>query len=410
MTQKEFDKLLERYSHSACTAEEIDRLEICFLRLSDREEGKEIPIENEGKEIPMHGEEAELLARVYAHIRNKMNSDNAKPTKVYNIHKRWISWAAVIFLLMAFSFWIWKFNGIGNGQENQEQMVQQDVPAAQTKALLSFSKTGSKELQDKKEGWIAFEDQAIQIRYTANGVVYIPKKLPHYQDRQTAGPSRKSSIHRISTSNAQQYRVVLSDGSIAYLNAGSSIRFPSLFEEQERKVQVTGEVFFEVASSPARSSSPYGKKVPFIVETEHQKVEVLGTSFNIRAYAGEMETTSLASGKLLVRSKQTAGQAILHPGETAYLSEQLHIRSGKTDEAIAWRHGDFQFQDHSLGHILKEIERWYDVKASCPAELENLRFSGIISRKQPLSAIIEMLNSTGQFQISLSERRLLVRK
>lgn len=161
MTQKEFDKLLERYSHSACTTEEIDRLEICFLRLTDREEGKEIPIEIEGKEIPMHGEEAELLARVYAHIRNKMNSDNAKPTKVYNIHKRWISWAAVIFLLMAFSFWIWKFYGIGNRQENQEQMVQQDVPAAQTKALLSFSKTGSKELQDKKEGWIAFEDQAV---------------------------------------------------------------------------------------------------------------------------------------------------------------------------------------------------------------------------------------------------------
>ncbi|MCW3463009.1 FecR family protein [Chitinophaga nivalis] len=280
---------------------------------------------------------------------------------------------------------------------NNEQLVQQeDILPGAHKARLTLADGSAISLNDAKHGTIATQG-GVRIEKDAEGNIrYNADKKP---------TALSSAINTITTPNGGQYRVTLPDNSIAILNAASSLSYPVQFSDKERRVKMTGEVYFEIEKMPM----PGGKgNVPFFVETAGQEVQVLGTHFDINAYGNETAIrTTLVEGSVKVRSND--GQsALLKPGQQAVLAKQLNVQQADIQQQLAWVNGDFVFRGETLENILRQVERWYDIEVEYPPHIGKMRFNGMVSRSQPLSAIIRMIQSTKKATVTVKKRRFIV--
>lgn len=254
-------------------------------------------------------------------------------------------------------------------------------------------------LADASNGTIA-EQAGIRIEKDKDG------NLIYHADGGAA--SSRTAYNTISTPDGGQYTVVLPDGSKAFLNAASSLRYPVQFAQDQRRVTMTGEVYFEIAKQVKPGSKP-SDRIPFYVDTDKQQIEVLGTHFNVNAYRNEPSVvTTLVEGSVRVKAANDGQTVVLRPGQQAVLATTLQVREADIEQQIAWTNGDFVFHGEELQSILRKVERWYDIDVDCPAQLGRLRFEGIVSRKQPLSAIVDMVQATGKAKIQLKERRMTV--
>ena len=188
----------------------------------------------------------------------------------------------------------------------------------------------------------------------------------------------------LSTPRGGQYQVVLPDGSRVWLNAASSLHFPSAFKGKQRVVELTGEAYFEVSKN---------KKKPFLVKVGDMAVKVLGTHFNINAYPDENAIkTSLLKGSVNI-SKGTVSQ-MLRPGEQAILqnsTDKVEIRNADMNEVVAWKNGLFQFDGATITTIMREIGRWYNVKIEYSGKVPQRQFEGKISRDAQLYDVLRIL-------------------
>lgn len=198
-----------------------------------------------------------------------------------------------------------------------------------------------------------------------------------------------ATMNTISTGKGNYYSMVLTDGTKAWLNAASSLRFPVAFADKERLVTVTGEVYFEVAPDAAR---------PFRVQIANKgSITVLGTHFNVHAYNDETDiTTTLLEGAISVRSGSQ--QQLLGPGQQATISEQSAISIRKQvdlAQVMAWKDGYFSFNDTNIYALMKQISRWYDVEVRFEGKVTEDGFSGKISRNAPLTSVLQILELNG---------------
>lgn len=227
-----------------------------------------------------------------------------------------------------------------------------------------------------------------QLAYRVNGQLY---------------PSTNTLIYNtISTPRGGQYKVTLSDGSKIWLNAESSIRFPVAFTGTQRKVEITGEVYFEIAKDTQR---------PFIVKTPGSEVEVLGTHFNLNAYDDEgVIRTTLLEGKIKVTAQNNqASQQTLTPGQQS-IQEKEKIRvvnNADTEAATAWIKGRFQFKSADLRSILRQIGRWYDVDVEYVGNVD-LHFTGQLTRNEEVTKVFEKLELTGEVKFKTEGRKIIV--
>lgn len=221
-------------------------------------------------------------------------------------------------------------------------------------------------------------------------------------EQNTREKNKAAQWNTIITRRGRQFNITLSDGSKVWLNSASSIRFPSAFPGNERTVQITGEVYFEVAHMRAK---------PFRVQTGKLEIEVLGTTFNINAFEDEQAVrTTLINGKVLVK---TAGQATpLEPGQQASFysaDSQLKIdKDADLQTIMAWRSGMFEFNDLELGDIMRQISRWYDVDIVFEGEPGHEKYGGAISKQLPLKNVLRMLEVHG-VTFTLEQNRLLIK-
>jgi transmembrane sensor len=189
------------------------------------------------------------------------------------------------------------------------------------------------------------------------------------------------------TPRGGEYKVILSDGTQVWLNAASSIRYPTRFTGPDRKVYLQGEAYLEVAPDPDH---------PFIVSTARNEVAVLGTSFNIKAYADDAyDRTSLIEGK--VRISTTGGDTVtLKPGMQGLVKEgRIQAGEGNLQEALAWRNGLFIFEHESLENICKKLSRWYNVDFTFTSpQYRSLHFTGRLKRTEQITGLIQALEST----------------
>ncbi|MBS0030492.1 FecR family protein [Chitinophaga sp. 22321] len=204
-----------------------------------------------------------------------------------------------------------------------------------------------------------------------------------------SGNSTKVAYNTLSTPSGGQFKVTLPDGTMVWLNAGSSIRYPTVFQGNERRVEMKGEAYFDVARNAA---------MPFRISVNNQsEVSVLGTDFNINAYQDDgLIKTTLLSGAVAV-SGIPGKPVIIKPGEQA----QQPAQSGSTNIAVinnvnidqvnAWRNGLFNFEHADLKSVMNEISRWYGVSIRYEGELPARTFGGKITRNLQLEQVLEIL-------------------
>ncbi|HJT74994.1 MAG TPA: FecR domain-containing protein, partial [Chitinophaga sp.] len=201
--------------------------------------------------------------------------------------------------------------------------------------------------------------------------------------------SSQLTTHTLTTPRGGQYQAVLPDGSKVWLNAASSIKFPSKFTSATREVEITGEVYLEIAQNA---------KQPFYVHTGKTNIQVLGTSFNVEAYEDEKSvTTTLLQGAIqILKGKE---RLALKPGQQAITDPRIDfikfIPEANIDEVTAWRAGLFNFNNAGVEAVLRQLERWYDINVVYRSTIPDIEFAGEMSRNTNLSGVLKILKDAG---------------
>ena len=265
-----------------------------------------------------------------------------------------------------------------------------DIKPGDDKAVLTFANGKSINLDTLPVGAMVQEQYFRIEKKSTSSLVYT-----------AMGTGYKSwSNNKISTPTGGQYEIILPDHSKVRLNASSSLEFPTSFSGKERTVGLVGEAYFEVAHASIKQS---GKKMPFIVHTADLNVEVMGTHFNIKAYADEPETkTTLLEGKVKISKKGMS--KILMPGQQAitdHKASPILVKSFDGQEPVAWKDGLFRFRETNIEEIMKEVQRWYNVSVEYKTRTEGLDFTGMVARTKNVSALLQTLELTGSvhFQV-----------
>ncbi|MCK7555747.1 DUF4974 domain-containing protein [Chitinophaga sedimenti] len=203
----------------------------------------------------------------------------------------------------------------------------------------------------------------------------------------------KASVqyNKLETPRGRQFRITLSDGTIAWLNAASSLRYPTGFNGNSREVEITGEAYFEVAAA----YDAQHRKIPFIVKINEQtSVEVLGTHFNINAYDDEESIrTTLLEGSVNIHNN--GKEALLKPGQQARIHDHIKIvENADVAQAVAWKNGMFHFSGRTgIAEVMRQIARWYDVEVKYEKGVPDLVFSGKMQRNLNLDQVLKGLSS-----------------
>jgi hypothetical protein len=374
VTAKRKQYLLTQYANNICSKAEL--LELLQA------------IQQGGHDKTLQAVMDSILADIESHDvvpdidKEKIFSNIIGHTVVLPVYKRiWfrISAAAAIVFLVG-SVLLFE-----NSQPKQQvtlatnRLFKNDVKPGGNKATLTLSNGKSISLADAQRGQIAKQGSVIITKTTDGQVVY---NAPLVSE---TNPNKDMNL--IETPKGGKWDVTLSDGTKVWLNASSSIKYPSTFAANERMVEITGEAYFEVAHNASK---------PFRVITGGQIVEVLGTHFNINAYDDEDAVkTTLLQGK--VRILKGVKTAILIPGQqsaTRVSDNSIVVKETDTDLAVAWHNGYFQFERSDIHNVMKQLSRWYDVDVKFEGKVTRDKFGGSIPRDASLSQVLHTLGQS----------------
>lgn len=213
-------------------------------------------------------------------------------------------------------------------------------------------------------------------------------------------PVTTPTVNTIYTNKGGTYQVVLPDGTKVWLNAASSIRFPTAFTDSTREVTIHGEAYFEIARQTNQ---------PFIVKTNTMKIAVLGTHFNVMAYEDEKDIcTSLLEGAVNVISGASVRR--MQPGQQALVNREhngISINNADVNAAIAWKEGRFEFNGN-IKTIMRELARWYDLQIIYEGDVTSKSFAATFSRQDHLNDILEQLELTGTIHFNIADKTITV--
>ncbi|SDL65001.1 FecR family protein [Pedobacter sp. ok626] len=369
-------ELISSYLDGTCSPQEKERLEQWYI-LRNIEIRDELP----------DPEYQVVKSDIWESIQTK--TEPAK--KRYPFFR--IASAAAILMVLGIGFY---FYNVRNTTPDKTTYYASKINPGKTGATLTLA-NGNRIALDKIQNGKLIAQAGIEITKTAEGRL-------SYEVKGTSGTADASNT--LSTSRGQTYQVRLPDGSLVWLNSASSLTYTTaLLNQGKRKVKLTGEGYFEVTKN---------KNHPFIVETNGQEVEVLGTHFNINSYQEEGKiVTTLQEGS--VRVSATDGKkisSILKPGQQSLLSSSgIQVLPADLETALAWKNGRLEFRDADLPSIMREISRWYDIDVTYEGRLPNRRFEASVSRQANLSTLLELLKlSKVKFNIKEqpSGKKLLV--
>ncbi|QNL49583.1 FecR domain-containing protein [Olivibacter sp. SDN3] len=361
-------------------------------------------LEKQGTDDPLNAIEKERLKenlknRIDAHINNIDIEKTPLPIIKGNnpVARKLV--AAVILIVLSLSTYYWYIERTQEKEAVVNQALLVDIKPGGNKAMLTLADGSQIVLDDTDDGTVA-EQGATRVIKTADG------KLLYEKSTEKQGEGQASGLNIVETPRGGQYQMVLPDGSKVWLNAASSITFPTDFSTTaNRTVSIRGEVYFEVATD---------KKRPFIVNTATQFVEVLGTHFNVAAYSDNHTHTTLLKGAVRVNTTGTIGgqhqqEVVLRPGEqSTVMNERIAVRSVDLDEVLAWKDGYFKFKGN-LEDIMSQIARWYDVTIDYDKKTTKpLAFGGKISRNRSIEDVLKMIEETGQVRFKIVGRRVMV--
>ncbi|MEN8230483.1 MAG: FecR domain-containing protein [Bacteroidota bacterium] len=314
-----------------------------------------------------------------------------KQTKVVRARsfpRRILRYAAIIIPFVAILYFTYqKLTEV----EHETQYTEIDLQAGSSKAVLVLADGNIVNLEEDD---IIIEVEAIEIRNN--------KKQIEYKSSDKEVSAHELKYNTLKIPRGGEYQLTLSDGTDIWLNSESEVKYPVSFSGGERVVYLTGEAFFEVAKD---------RDAPFIVNTSGISVNVLGTSFNVRAYGNENQVmTTLVTGEVMIRMPETQKEFHLLPNEQAITtSQETVVRNVDVNQYVAWKEGRILFEENTVEEIFNDLSRWYDIEVvyANPA-LRDLRYSIDIKRYENLSEVLEILKLTEKIRFELEENQLLI--
>jgi len=321
----------------------------------------------------------------------------AAPVKRMPIIPKWARAAACAILLTGIGAYLWS----NNKTKPLEPVVlvnAADIRPGKNGGILTLADGRQVLLDSTGSGAIATQSGA-QVLLKKGQLVYVP----------TGETPVEMVYNMVSTPRGRQFSLVLPDGTKAWLNAASSLRYPTLFAGNQRRVEVTGEVYFEVARDA---------RMPFRVNVNNKvEVGVLGTHFNVEAYENEANiSTTLLEGSIIVslspdRQQQSSshGRAvILKPGEQAQIAgSDSKVIAADIDKTMAWKNGLFDFDGEGLQDVMRQIERWYDIEVVYEKGVRSSEFVGKLTRDVTLNQLLEGFKDL-DIHYKLEGRRLIL--
>jgi transmembrane sensor len=376
-SRKDIKKMIDKYVAGTATDEEISFVEM-YYSYQERSEAVKFP-----------DEDVELLQKSgFEKIKNQISKKPERKAGIVKFYK--YASAAVLLLSCATAYLFLKeYKNVKVPAVAVHKKV--DAAPGSNSAILTLG-NGTK---------IVLNEQSNKKLKELSGQAFIKAQKGQLVYVNTAYQNDHQEIvnNTVTTPKGGQYQVVLPDGTQVWLNAASSLTYPVFFTGSKRVVKLEGEGYFEVAKN---------KTMPFHVETGNQDVEVTGTHFNINSYMDDSSiNTTLLEGRVIIHSRGKT--QLLFPTQQASVflnSAEIKVKTVNTEEEIAWKNGLFQFDNTNLKNILNQLERWYNIKVDYH-HLPFKRYNGMISRNSNLSAVLTMLELTGNIKFELEENKVL---
>ena len=303
-----------------------------------------------------------------------------------------IAVAAIMIGVLLSTYFIYTANSVDHkGLADTNLKSSNDIaPPTQSRATLKLADGTTVYLDSNVNGTLATQGGVEISRNEGGEIIYSGAAVDAFSMNTLSLPKGSKPI-----------RLVLSDGSLVWLNAASSITYPTSFVGKERKVSMTGEAYFEVSEN---------KAMPFFVEHNQLLIKVLGTHFNVNTYENEASNkVTLLSGLVDVGNGKITKQLI--PGQQASVSKTVFSVNENidTDEVLAWKNGQFYFGGSDIRSIMKQIERYYDVEVEFRDEVP-YQFVAKISRDVNVSAFLEKLELTNLIHFKIEGKKIIVMK
>jgi len=333
----------------------------------------------------------ESSAKLFMAIHNKIKA-GSKPARRRVIPLRKIAFAAsIIGLLLLSAFILYNRDALKETVKTDvnEQRFKNDVLPGGDKATLTLADGSTVVLDEAQNGTLA-EQGSSKVIKVGGKLLYDP----------TNKNSKEIVYNTISTPNGGQYQLELPDGSLVWLNATSSIHFPTSFVGKERRIEITGEAYFEIAKN---------HDMPFVVSVNGAEVQVLGTHFNVNAYNDEDNVkTTLLEGS--VKIVQGANIDMLKPGQQSQLATDGEIKvvsNVDVDGVVAWKNGMFDFENAGIETVMRQLSRWYDVEIEYKGKTDDL-FIAEMRRNIKLSDALKALELTGKVKFEIQGKKIIV--
>ncbi|MGZ3874436.1 MAG: FecR family protein [Mucilaginibacter sp.] len=374
MESQRINHLLQKYLDGSITNAEKEELLALYRHIGSKD--AEYPDDKET-----------VSERMLARLNDEIISNNSKP----NYFKPWKLVAAALILITAALYLI-------NRPVNRPPAVASNltrhsliVPGTSVATLILGN--GKKILLNGSgTGTLAVQGNTVITRSAAGQISY--KVMPDSKNNEI-------TFNTITTPMGGQFRITLPDGSDVWLNAASSLRYPSRFEGSERHVELHGEAYFEIFKN---------KHAPFTVTAENTHIKVLGTHFNVMAYNNEPAVnTTLLEGSVSLSSNNS--HVFLVPGQQATAGRKtanIILRQVNVDDAIAWKNGYFSFRKENLPTAMNKIARWYNVDVDYIGNVNDRILGGTVSRAESIEELLNYLELTGIAKFKIEGRRIKV--
>ncbi|PTX15065.1 FecR family protein [Pontibacter mucosus] len=388
MDKEKFLELVDRYLAGKASAEEERLLFRLYEKFQER---------GEGWDSAQMGEESEVRERIHGRISEEIKRRQRK--QVFSPLRLGVAATLLIaFLSTVLMLYVRQSKDMPVVAQVAAPDTVRDTSPDGSKATLTLADGSEIILDDAAEGELA-KQPGVRISKAADGQLVYAVVGPASGNVVTEA----NAYNAIKTPKGGQYQVVLPDGSKVWLNAASSLRYPARFTGLQRRVELTGEAYFEVEKNA---------DMPFVVESRGQVVEVLGTHFNIDAYADEaFISTTLLEGAVRVSADRASSPQLLAPGQQALVSQAssaVLVRQVDIDEAVAWKSGYFMFNDEDLESIMRELARWYDVQVEYQGDVGSIKFGGVVSRSKTITQTLRVLELASNVRFKVEGKKVIV--
>lgn len=369
--------LLRQHADDIATDAELKQLETLLKTTAYDEATISLLTEVARETELLPSADEERLTAIWKKIKEPQSASVSTPGKLIRPGREAWWWAAAGLLLsigsLTFLFINQKQEPLQANTKVHEQL-ENDLAPGGNKAVLTLSNGVTIILDTAQNGELARQGNTQVIKMDNGQLAY------------NSGNSSATQLlyNTLTTPTGGQYKLVLPDGTEVWLNAASSISYPTAFAGTERNVTLAGEAYFEVAKNAT---------MPFKVQVNEMKVEVLGTHFNINAYNDEPDIkTTLLEGSVKLSNDNT--NRLLQPGQQGRLNKSGAIailENANTEEAVAWKNGVFQFDDADIKTVMRQIARWYDVEVEFKGNINAGKFVGAIPRNSNISEVFKIL-------------------